>query len=64
MEKDQNLAIFNKFKFEKKPIGIKFFFNRPNDIEHLGKQITLCELIKEAQILESGILYNKRGPTL
>jgi uncharacterized protein (DUF169 family) len=44
-----DLSIFNKFNFEKPPVGVKFLFTRPEGIEQLDKTLPICEMIKEAQ---------------
>jgi uncharacterized protein (DUF169 family) len=44
-----DLSIFNKFNFERAPVGIKFLFNKPDGIERLDKIITFCEMPGEAQ---------------
>jgi uncharacterized protein (DUF169 family) len=45
----QDLSIFEKFKFEKSPVGVSILFNRPTGIEKLDKTMSICEMIKEAQ---------------
>ena len=45
-------SIFNKFKFERKPVGIKFLLNRPEGIRQLDKGLTFCEMFREAQQAE------------
>ena len=45
----RDLSIFNKFNFERKPIGIKFLLFKPDGIEKLNKNMSFCEMIKEAQ---------------
>jgi len=44
-----DLSIYQKFNFEKPPIGIKFLFRKPEGIERLNKNMPLCEMLKEAQ---------------
>jgi len=44
-----DLSIFEKFKFEKPPVGVKFLFARPEGLKQLDKSLALCEMIKEAQ---------------
>jgi len=46
----QDLSIFNKFKFEKPPVGVKYLLNKPEGIKQLDKNMALCEMIKEAQL--------------
>ena len=45
----QDLSIFKKFDFEKKPVGIKFLPNKPDGLERLGKILDFCEMLPEAQ---------------
>ncbi|MBN2320043.1 MAG: DUF169 domain-containing protein [Acidobacteria bacterium] len=46
-----DLSSFSKFEFERSPVGIKFQFFRPDGIEPLaaGKELSLCEILREAQ---------------
>jgi uncharacterized protein (DUF169 family) len=45
----EQFSIFNKFNFERKPVGIKFLLNKPPGIERLDKSLTFCQMFKEAQ---------------
>ena len=45
----QDLSIYNRFNFEKQPVGVKFLPTRPEGIEQLDKSLSFCEMIKEAQ---------------
>jgi uncharacterized protein (DUF169 family) len=45
----RDYSIFDKFNFERKPIGVKYSLRKPEGIQPLGKSIALCELFKEAQ---------------
>ena len=45
----KDLSIFNNFKFEMQPIGIKFLLFKPDSIRKLEKKLALCEMIREAQ---------------
>ena len=45
----QDLSIFNKFNFERQPVGVKFLFKKPEGIEQLDKSIAFCEMHREAQ---------------
>ena len=45
----EDLSIFDKFKFERPPVGVKFLLNKPKGIEPLDKNIAFCEMLKEAQ---------------
>jgi uncharacterized protein (DUF169 family) len=45
----QDLSIFNKFNFDRPPVGVKFSFGKPEGIKKLDKTLALCEMLKEAQ---------------
>ena len=45
----QDLAVFNKFKFEKPPVAVRFLLTRPEGIEPLDKTLPFCQMIREAQ---------------
>ncbi len=45
----RDLSIFNKFNFKMKPVGIKFLLFKPDGIEKLDKNLSICEMIREAQ---------------
>jgi len=45
----QDLSIFNKFKFERKPVGVKFLPTKPDGIKRLDKILDFCEMLIEAQ---------------
>jgi uncharacterized protein (DUF169 family) len=44
-----DLSIFEKFQFERPPVGVKFLFARPEGVKQLDKSAALCEMIKVAQ---------------
>jgi uncharacterized protein (DUF169 family) len=46
-----DLSIYSKFGFERPPLGIKFLFFKPPDMEPLPpeKSLSLCEMLVEAQ---------------
>ena len=46
----KDLKVFEKFNFERPPIGVKFLLNKPDGIERLDKQLAVCEMVKEAQL--------------
>ena len=50
--KSRDYSIFDKFNFERKPVGVKFLFNKPEGFERLDKNLAFCEMIKEAQMGE------------
>jgi uncharacterized protein (DUF169 family) len=45
----QDLSIFNKFNFEKPPVGVKFLPTKPKGIKRLNKILDFCEMLVEAQ---------------
>ena len=47
--KPRDYSVFEKFDFERTPVGIKYLLNRPDGIEPLDKELALCEMFKEAQ---------------
>jgi len=57
----QDLSIFNKFKFEKPPVGVKFELFKPKGIEQLDKKLTLCEMGKEAQQRGTPFYFTKEN---
>ncbi len=42
-------SVLDKFKFERKPVGVKFMIDRPEGIKRLDKELNMCEMLKEAQ---------------
>lgn len=42
-------SIFNKFNFERKPVGVKYSLTKPAEIKPLDKSLAICEMFKEAQ---------------
>ena len=45
----KDYSIFNKFNFERSPVGVKFLLHKPDGIGQLDKELALCEMFKEAQ---------------
>lgn len=45
----RDLSILNKFNFKNKPVGIKFLLFKPEGINKLDKNLSFCEMIREAQ---------------
>ena len=50
--KKRDYAVFNKFNFERKPVGVSYSLKKPEGIEQLNKNLGLCEMFKEAQTME------------
>jgi uncharacterized protein (DUF169 family) len=44
-----DFSIFERFNFERKPVGIKFLLNKPPDMERTEKNMPICRLLVEAQ---------------
>ena len=57
--KPRDYSIFDKFNFERKPVGVKFLITRPEGIRRLDKELNFCEMLKEAQ--ESAPFYVGKG---
>jgi uncharacterized protein (DUF169 family) len=45
----KDLAILEKFNFERKPVGVKFLATRPKGLKRPDKQLDFCEMLVEAQ---------------
>ena len=56
-----DLSIFNKFKFEKPPVGVKFLYFKPEGTQQIDKSLAFCEMIKEAQQRESPFYFAKEN---
>jgi len=58
---NQDLSIYNKFNFEKPPVGVKFLLNKPEGIEQIDKSLPFCEMFKEAQQREAPFYFSKEN---
>jgi len=47
--KTRDYSIFNKFNFERKPVGVSYSLKKPTGIQQLNKSLAICEMFKEAQ---------------
>ncbi len=56
-----DLSIYNKFNFEKPPVGIKYEFQKPEGIEQLDKSLCFCEMLKEAQERGTPFYFTKEN---
>ena len=45
----EELSIFNKFNFDRPPVGVKFLPNKPEVLKRLDKILDFCEMLPEAQ---------------
>ena len=55
----RDYSIFDRFNFERKPVGVKFLITKPDGVERLNKALNFCEMLKEAQ--ESSPFYVGKG---
>jgi uncharacterized protein (DUF169 family) len=56
-----DLSVFSKFDFKVPPLGIKFQFFMPEGLEPLpsGKNLSLCEMVVEAQKANSPFYFGR-----
>jgi len=52
-----DLSIFNKFKFEKPPVGVKFLYFKPEGTQQLDKSLAFCEMIKRSTAKRIPVLF-------
>lgn len=45
----RDYSIFDRFDFERKPVGVSFSLKKPEGIRQLDRDLGLCEMFKEAQ---------------
>jgi len=57
----QDLTIFNKFNFERPPVGVKFLFNKPEGIGQIDKSLGFCEMLKEAHQRGAPFYFSKEN---
>ncbi len=48
MSIQEELAIFDKFNFERKPVAIKYLFTRPDNLNRINAKFAFCEMLREA----------------
>jgi len=60
----KDLSIYSKFNFEKQPLGIKFLFFKPEEVDPLPseKPLSLCEMLVEAQSCRKPFYLGKGYP--
>ncbi len=44
----QDLSVYNRFNFEKPPVGVKFQIPRPEGIRQIETSVPFCEMVVEA----------------
>lgn len=58
-----DLSIYDKFKFEKPPVAVKFLEHKPKGFARLDKQLSFCEMLKEAQQRGTPFYFDKDNET-
>jgi len=58
-----DLSIYGKLNLEKPPVAVKFLPTRPEGIEQLDKQLSFCEMLKEAQERGTPFYFAKENET-
>ncbi len=56
-----DLSIYKKFDFKYPPVGVKFLETKPEGIEQLDKQLSFCEMLKEAQQRGKPFYFSKEN---
>jgi uncharacterized protein (DUF169 family) len=56
-----DFSIYKKFNFERPAVGFKFMFHKPEGIEQLDKELSLCEMLKEGQQRETPFYFTKEN---
>ena len=49
----RDYSVFDRFNFERKPVGIKFLLNKPEGLEQTDKVMPICRMFMEAQESDS-----------
>jgi uncharacterized protein (DUF169 family) len=58
-----DLSIFGELKLDKPPVGVKYLYYKPEDIEPLDKSLALCEMLVEAQQRQAPFYITKDNET-
>jgi len=58
-----DLSIYGKLNLEKPPVAVKFLPTRPKGIEQLEKNLSFCEMLKEAQETGTPFYFAKENET-
>jgi uncharacterized protein (DUF169 family) len=56
-----DLSILKDFEFEHAPVGVKFLFRRPEEIEQLQKTLPFCQMVREAQESKTPFYFAKEN---
>lgn len=52
-------SVFNEVGLEKPPVGVKFFFEKPQGVPRLDKRVGLCEVLKEAYEIDHSFYIDR-----
>ena len=44
-----DFSVFDRFDFERQPVGIKYLLNKPEGLPRFDKSLAMCEIFKAAQ---------------
>ena len=44
-----DFSVFDRFDFERQPVGIKYLLNKPEGLPRFDKSLAICEIFKSAQ---------------
>jgi uncharacterized protein (DUF169 family) len=58
-----DLSIYRKLDFAKSPVAIKFLGTMPEGIEQLDRELSFCEMLKEAQQRDKPFYFSKENET-
>jgi uncharacterized protein (DUF169 family) len=47
-----DFSVFDRFNFERKPVGIKYLLNKPEGLRKFDGSLAMCEMFKAAQDVE------------
>lgn len=56
----QDLSVLTEFNFDRKPVGIKLLYDKPEGVKKLEKQMGICEMIGEAQKSEEPFYMSEK----
>jgi uncharacterized protein (DUF169 family) len=57
----QDLSVYEKFNFERAPVGVKFTYREPEGVQQLDTQAALCEMLKLAQQRDAPFYITKEN---
>jgi uncharacterized protein (DUF169 family) len=54
-----DLSVYDRFDFEKPPVGVKFLYYKPEGVARLDKKLGFCEMLKEAHERDTAFYFDK-----